>query len=188
MKLTIPEPSLVLLVGTSGSGKSTFARTHFRRTEVLSSDFFRGLIADDETDQAATADAFDALHFVAAKRLAAGRLTVIDATNVQLKAREPLIALARRFQVLLVAIVLDVPERTCAERNRARPDRQFGPHVLARQRKAFMRSIASLGNEGFHHIYILAPRDIDSVDIVRQPPGTDRRGLDDPFDPPDARL
>src|SRR3712207_3102140 len=130
MKLTIPELSLVVLVGPSGCGKSTFARKHFRATEVLSSDFCRGLVSDDENDQGATKDAFEVLRFVAAKRLAAGRLTVIDATNVQPEARKPLVALAREYHVLPVAIILNLPERLCHERNRERPDRDFGPHVV----------------------------------------------------------
>src|SRR3712207_149301 len=125
MKVTIPELSLVALVGPSGCGKSTFARRHFRATEVLSSDFCRGLVADDENDQAATKDAFAVLHFIAAKRLAAGRLVVVDATNVQAEARKPLVALAREYHVLRVAIVLNMPERLCQERNAARPDRSF---------------------------------------------------------------
>src|ERR687890_531653 len=122
MKLTLPELSLVVLVGPSGAGKSTFARTHFKPTEVLSSDFCRGLVSDDENDQSATKDAFEVLHFVASKRLAAGRLTVVDATNVQPEARKPLVALAREYHVLPVAIVLNLPERLCHERNRDRPD------------------------------------------------------------------
>src|SRR5690349_14802943 len=113
MKLTIPELSLVVLVGPSGCGKSTFARTHFKPTEVLSSDFCRGLVSDDENDQAATKDAFEVLHFIAAKRLAAGKLTVIDATNVQPESRKPLVALAREYHVLPVAIVLNLPDRLC---------------------------------------------------------------------------
>ena len=84
-------------IGASGSGKSTFARKHFKPTEVLSSDFCRGLVADDENDQTATKDAFEILHFIAAKRLAAGRLTVVDATNVQPEARKPLVELARQY-------------------------------------------------------------------------------------------
>lgn len=83
MKIAIPEMSLVVLVGVSGSGKSTFAAKHFRPTQILSSDFFRGLVSDDENNQAASAAAFDALHYVAGKRLAAGRVTVVDATNTQ---------------------------------------------------------------------------------------------------------
>lgn len=171
MKLTVSDPSLILLVGTSGSGKSTFARTHFRPTEVLSSDFFRGLVSNDENDQTATADAFDALHYVAAKRLAAARLTVIDATNVQPMARQPLIAMARRFDVPPVAIVLDIPKRICEERNRARQDRQLAPDVLARQHQALRRSISSLANEGFRRVYLLTAEEVDDVEIVREPPG-----------------
>src|SRR5215204_5973574 len=113
MKLTILELCLVVLVGPSGSGKSTFARTHFKPTEVLSSDFCRGLVSDDENDQSATKDAFEVLHAIAAKRLARGNLTVIDATNVQPDARKPLVELARRFHVLPLAIVLDIPEKLC---------------------------------------------------------------------------
>lgn len=182
MKLTIPALSLVVLVGTTGAGKSTFAGANFRPTEVLSSDFFRGLVSDDESDQAASGDAFDALHYVAAKRLAAGRLTVIDATNVQPYARTPLVALARAFHVLPVAIVLDIPERICEERNRARADRQFGPHVLARQRQHFKRSIGGLGEEGFRHVFVLKPEDVDGVEIVRLPLSNNRRDLHGPFE------
>lgn len=182
MKLTIPELSLVVLVGTTGSGKSTFARANFRPTEVLSSDFFRGLVADDENDQSATGEAFDALHYVAAKRLAGGRLTVIDATNVQQDARKPLVALARKFHVLPVAIVLDIPERICEERNRDRADRQFGPHVLARQRQQLKRSTGGLGKEGFRHVFVLKPEDVDGVEIVRQPLWNNRKDLRGPFD------
>src|SRR5882762_1926459 len=91
MRLTIPDMALVALVGVSGSGKSTFAAKHFRPTQVLSSDFFRGLVADDENDQSASAAAFDALHYVAAKRLEAGRITVIDATNTQRVPRKAIV-------------------------------------------------------------------------------------------------
>src|SRR5262245_17086849 len=100
MHIKIPHLSLVVLVGPSGSGKSTFARKHFLSTEVLSSDYCRGLVSDDENSQAATVDAFDVLHFIAGKRLAAGRLTVIDATNVQASARQPLVQLARKYHTL----------------------------------------------------------------------------------------
>src|SRR5919202_1470630 len=117
MKLTIPELSLVVLVGPSGCGKSTFARQHFKPTEVLSSDTCRGWVADDENDQAATPDAFAVLHFIAARRLAAGRLTVIDATNVQPEARRPLVALAREgFRHVHVLDGLEAIESATVER------------------------------------------------------------------------
>src|SRR5271154_2812567 len=121
--IDLPELSLVLLIGPSGCGKSTFARKHFRSTETISSDYCRGLVSDDESDQSASKEAFEVLHFIAAKRLARGRLTVVDATNVQPEARRPLVELARRYHCLPVAVVLDMPERVCQERNRDRPDR-----------------------------------------------------------------
>ena len=125
MPLIIPECALVVLIGPSGAGKSTFAQRHFRPTEVLSSDACRALVADSETDQAATPEAFEVLHFIAAKRLAAGRLTVIDATNVQPEARRPLLALAREYHCLAVAIVFDLPADICQAQNRRRPDREL---------------------------------------------------------------
>src|ERR687883_520126 len=149
--LSIPNLALVVLIGPSGAGKSTFARRHFLPTEVLSSDACRGMVSDDENCQAATKDAFDVLHYIAAKRLAAGRLTVVDATNVQAEARRPLVALARQYHCLPVAIVLNLPEKLCQERNRDRPDRDFGPHVIRRQRQDLRRSLHNLEREGFRH-------------------------------------
>ena len=149
MTISIPELSLVVLVGVSGSGKSSFAARHFLPTEVLSSDFCRGLVSDDENDQAATPAAFDVLHYVAGKRLEAGRLTVVDATNVQPEARKPLVALAKKHHVLAVAIVLDVPEAVCTQRNAARPDRSFGAHVLvcgrAKRHRTFRKIFSQHG-------------------------------------------
>jgi len=130
VKLTIPELAVVALIGPSGSGKSSFARKHFRQTEILSSDFCRGLVSDDENSQSATNEAFEVLYFIASKRLAAGKLVVIDATNVQAEARKSIIALARQFHCIPAAIVFDMPEKLCHERNRDRPDREFGPHVV----------------------------------------------------------
>src|SRR5205814_9635206 len=104
MKISIPNLSLVVLIGPSGSGKSTFARKHFLATEVLSSDACRGMISDDENNQAVTNEAFELLHVIASKRLALGRLTVIDATNVQPEARKPLVELAWKYHCLPVAI------------------------------------------------------------------------------------
>lgn len=183
MSFSIPNLSLVVLIGPSGSGKSTFARQHFLPTEVLSSDTCRGLVSDDENDQSATTDAFEVLHFIAAKRLAAGRLTVVDATNVQHEARQPLVALARKFHVLPVAIVFDLPEQVCQERNRERADRDFGPHVIRRQRSQLRRSLKSLKREGFRHIFVLtSPAEVDAATITRTPLWNDKRAEHGPFD------
>lgn len=183
MKITIPQLSLVVLIGPSGCGKSSFARKHFKLTEVLSSDFCRGLVSDDENSQPATKDAFEVLHFVARKRLAAAKLTVVDATNVQVEARKPLIALAREFHVLPVAIVLNLPERICQDRNRSRPDRAFGPHVIRNQAADLRRSLRGLEREGFRHVFVLSDvEQIDAVELERQPLWNDLKHEHGPFD------
>jgi len=183
MNITLPELALVVLIGPSGSGKSTFAWTHFKPTEVLSSDFCRGLVADDENAQSATNDAFEVLHFIAAKRLANMRLTVIDATNVQPYARKPLIALAREYHVLPVAIVFDLPVEVCYDRNKERTDRDFGQRVIAQQNQQLRRSMRDLKSEGFRRIYTLKSEDeVASVTIERERLWNDLKHEHGPFD------
>ena len=183
MQLGIPDFALVLMMGASGSGKSTFAAKHFRPTEILSSDRCRGMVADDEGDQAATDDAFDVLHYIAAKRLAARRLTVIDATNLRAEDRKVAVDLARKYHALPVALVLDVPEAVCAARNRIRPDRDFGPHVVRNHVGMLHRSLRGLQREGFRIVHTLSsPEAAEAAEVVRQPLFTDRRTDTGPFD------
>ncbi|MBH8557280.1 polynucleotide kinase-phosphatase [Hymenobacter negativus] len=164
--LKLPELSLILLIGSTGAGKSTFARRLFKPTEIVSSDACRGLVADDENDQSASKDAFELLHYLVAKRLKRGLLTVVDATNVQAEGRKPLVALARQYHVLPVAIVLDVPESVAQERNAERPDRRhLGRHIIARHRQDLRRSLRSLKEEGFRHIHHL--RNVGEIDAVQ---------------------
>ncbi|WP_187976667.1 AAA family ATPase [Mycetocola sp. JXN-3] len=183
IEVRIPEVSLVLLVGASGSGKSTFGREKFAPFEVVSSDFCRGLVAGDENDQSASKDAFDVLEYIVGKRLAAGRLTVVDATNVQPGSRASLINLARAHDVLPVAIVLDMPEQVCRERNRLRPDRQNSDAVITRQRDALRRSRKSMGREGLRGVHVLSsPEEADAAVIVREKLRTDLTDQHGPFD------
>jgi protein phosphatase len=169
VKITISERALVLLMGPAGSGKSTFARKHFRSTEVLSSDACRGLVFDDESDQSASKDAFEVLHLIAEKRLARGRLTVIDATNVQAAGRKSLLALAGKYRVPVAAIVLALPERLCIARDRARTDRRVGAAVIKQQMGDLRRSLSGLEREGFSQVHILKnPEEIESVSIRRK--------------------
>jgi polynucleotide kinase-phosphatase len=179
----IPELCLVALVGISGSGKSTFARKHFASTQILSSDAFRAMVADDENDQSASAEAFDALHYVAGKRLRAGRLSVVDATNVQPHARQSLVAVAREHDVLPVAIVLDVPEDECWARTQARPDRDFGRPVLSRQHRELRRSLKQLAREGFRQVHVLhGVAEIEAAEIGYERLFNNKKELTGPFD------
>ncbi|WP_329029389.1 polynucleotide kinase-phosphatase [Streptomyces sp. NBC_01423] len=182
--LPVTDLSLVVLIGASGSGKSTFARRHFKPTEVISSDFCRGLVADDENDQSASKDAFDVLHYIAGKRLAAGRLTVVDATNVQAEARRQLVRLAREYDVLPIAVVLDLPEEVCLARNAGRPDRADMPrHVIQRHRRELRRSLRGLEREGFRKVHILrTEEEVDRAEVVLERRYNDLRHLTGPFD------
>jgi predicted kinase len=170
MKITIPELSFVVLIGPSGSGKSTFARRHFKPTEILSSDVYRGLVSDDDNDQTATEDAFDALYAVARKRLARGRLTVLDATNVKPESRKKAVELAREYQRLPIVIVFDLPEQLCRERNAARPERDCGPYVVETQRRQMLRGLDDLEEEGFRRVYRLTSvEEVEAATVAREP-------------------
>lgn len=183
LMIEVPDFSLVVLVGASGSGKSTFARTHFLPTETLSSDYLRAVVCDDETSLDATSDAFAALHYLAGIRLSRRKLTVVDATNVQEHARKPLLELAARHHAVAVAIVLDVPEKVCHARNQSRPNRDFGPHVVQRHARELRRSLKFLKKEGFRHVFHLEGEDaIGSAQITRVPLWTDKRQEHGPFD------
>ncbi len=183
MSIKIPELSLVVLIGASGSGKSTFAKTHFQATEILSSDACRGLVSDDENNQAATNDAFDLLHYIASKRLSRRRLTVVDATNVQPEGRKQLVKLARQYHVLPVAIVLKLSDKVCHSRNQGRRDRNFGPHVIRQQSGQLRRSLRGLKREGFRSITILdSEESIAAVKIERQKLWNDLKHESGPFD------
>ena len=181
--ISIPELSLIVLIGASGSGKSSFARKHFKPTEVISSDFCRGLVSDDENNQDATRPAFDLLHIIASKRLELGRLTVIDATNTQVEGRKSLLALAKEYHVVSVAIVFDLPESVCQSRNQQRLDRTIPSGAVHRQVEQLRRSVRGLQKEGFRYVYTFHhPAELDDAVFERQPLWTNRRDESGPFD------
>lgn len=184
MTLNVPELSLVLLIGPSGTGKSSFARKHFKPTEIVSSDTCRGLVSDDDNDQTVTKEAFELLHFTLRQRFKLGKLAVVDATNLNQEDRAQLITVAREFHVLPVAMVFKIDEKICAERNEQRPDRNFGPHVLRRQFSLFRRGLKGLKREGIRQItYFNSPEDVDAVTgIERQPMWNNRKDDHGPFD------
>jgi polynucleotide kinase-phosphatase len=181
-ELRIPEMGLVLLVGVSGSGKSHFARRHFKPSQVVSSDYCRAVVSDDENDQSATGDAFDLLHYIVRTRLRRGLLTVVDATNVQPRSRQSLIEIAKEQDVLSMAIVLDVPEQVAVDRNAARADRDLPPHVVPRQRRELRRGLRMLRGE-FKRVYVLdSVEAIDAATVTYEKSWNDRRELTGPFD------
>jgi predicted kinase len=166
--LSVPADALILLIGIAASGKSTFARRHFAPTEILSSDAMRAMITDDPTAQGATDDAFELLHRILAMRLRRGRLTVVDATNVEDWAREQLVAVARRHRRPSVAIVLDLPIAVALERNALRAAPRPPPAALRRQHRWLRESLPSLADEGFATVHVLrAPEEIGAARVER---------------------
>jgi protein phosphatase len=183
MLIKIPAFSLVVLIGPSSSGKSHFAAKHFLPTEIVSSDACRAMVCDDENDMDATDDAFALLHTIVATRLSRRKLTVVDATNVQPEARRSLLALAREYHCLPVAVVFKLPEKVCQARSEAREDREFGKHVIRNQIRALRRSLKTLKKEGFRHLtHFASVEDVESASIKRQPLWTDKRSDEGPFD------
>ncbi|MDQ0396146.1 polynucleotide kinase-phosphatase [Labrys monachus] len=181
--LDIPDFSLVVLIGATGSGKSTFASRWFAPTEIVSSDRCRGLVSDDENDQTVSGDAFDLVRAIAEKRLKNRRLAVIDATNVRAAERKAWIELARRWHALPVAIVIDPGIDVCIERNSHRPDRPFGPGVPRRMVQEIRSGLRNLPREGFRQVWKLSSEAaVEAAVIARKPLWTDKRMDHGPFD------
>jgi len=182
--IQIPELSLVVLIGATGSGKSSFAKKHFKPSEIVSSDACRSMVSDDENNQAASGDAFELARCITGIRLKNGLLTVIDATNVQEESRRDWIKLAREHHFLPVAIVLNLSERVCADRNALRSDKAFGAHVIPQHISQLKRGFKKLKFEGFRNIIELrSPEEVDAViNIIRDPLYNNKKQEKGPFD------
>lgn len=165
--IEIPDPSLVLLIGSSGAGKSTFAARHFLPTEIISSDRCRAMICDDENDQTINAETFGLVHQIARLRLQRRRLTVIDATNLQFRDRLPLLQLAQLCEVPVVAVVFNVSLESCLAHNQARPGRQVPPEVLELHQQQLSATLSTLKSEGYSRIYVIEKSDLANV-VVRK--------------------
>ena len=182
-RIEIPEFCLVAMIGGTSSGKSSFALKHFKSTEVLSSDCFRGMVCDDENCQSVSGDAFDLLFYAANKRLNNMKLTVIDATNIQQSARKQIIDLAREQNVHAAAIVLNLPEEVMQARNKARPERNFPERVIRQHARDVKRSIRGLKREGFRFVYVInSLEQLENTEIVRTKLWNDKKDRHGPFD------
>jgi protein phosphatase len=170
MTIVIPASALVLLIGAAGSGKSTFAEHHFAAHQIVSSDRLRLAVSDREDDQSATPDAFALARTLVRMRLGRGLVTVVDATNVQHRARRTLIALAARYARPAVAIVFDLPEELVLARNAAR-SRTVPVEVVRRQLQDLRGSAEKLKDEGFASVTrLLSLEEIGAVVLDRRCP------------------
>jgi protein phosphatase len=183
MNLHFPELSLLLLVGSSGSGKSSFARKHFLPTEVLSSDFFRGMISDDQGDQRVSPDAFAVLHLALEKRLKHGRFTVLDTTHLKPSSRKAAFEYAQKAHVPVYAIVFDLPQELCQQQNLNRPDRVVESRVVTKHHELLQQALKEMQEEGFKAIHRLSSKEeVDSVVITRSRLSLNQTHDQGPFD------
>ena len=167
-RIEIHDPTLVVLVGAAGSGKSTFAARHFAEAEILSSDAFREILTGDAADQRATRTAFSIIHREVSKRLAAGRTVVVDATNVEAHARRALLARARLAEARSIGIVFALPRDVVLARNAARAGRVVDPEIVDRHIGRLEAALSTIGEEGFDQVVVLRKAaDVDMVTIAR---------------------
>ncbi len=182
MRIEIPANSFVALVGISSSGKSTFAKKHFFENEILSSDYFRGMLTNDENTQSVNEDVFETLYYIANKRLKRNLLTVIDATNLQRDARKKVLLQAKDQYVTSVAIVINTSLETAKARHELRDDRSFGVNVLTKQSHQLRKSINKLKREGFRYVFVIEEDDLNNVEIIRNKLRSDKNDESGPYD------
>ena len=162
--LRLVRPSIIVLCGPAGCGKSTFAEQHFRTTQIISSDWARARVADDERDQRYNLQAFALVHFLIEQRLTLNRLCVVDSTALTPLDRKELVGLARKYQVPTTLLVFNVPLQTCIERDEKR-ERSVGRPVVERQYQAFEQSKEAIPQEGFDQVVVFKDGDQEKVQI-----------------------
>ncbi len=183
MDIRIPEFTMVLMIGPSGSGKSSFARRHFSQTEIVSSDNCRAVVSDDPNSNKATTDAFELLHNITRARLKNRRLTVVDATNLEERHRASLIAIARQNDCPIAAVVMSTPLQTCLDRSHATEGARVPEHVIRHQHRRLRHNIRSIKKEGIRHQYVLTDQqEVDEATVTRSKLHLDQRENHGPFD------
>ena len=184
MKIYIPKQSLILLIGPSGTGKTTFAQRFFQPYEILSSDQCRAIIANDENNQSATEEAFQLLFTMLEMRLKNRLLTVIDATNVEKHARAQLLDIAKKYHIEPVAFLFNLPKAACFQLNEQRKVRHVPHHVIEKQHRFLSKSFMELGRENYQQIITInSLAEINQIEaIVRQPMFFEQMKDSGPFD------
>lgn len=160
--------TLLVLAGPAGSGKSTFARRRFAPTMIVSSDYCRALVCDDENNQRVSRDAFDLFYYIIHKRMFQGRFTVADSTALQPETRQRLLDLAHRHGYLTCLLIFNVPEKISRARNQQR-ERKVEEQVHSYHAGLLQQTLQAAPHEGWDRLYILSLEQIDTVAIEIEP-------------------
>src|SRR5829696_6537877 len=166
--LRLPDPCVVVLVGPSASGKSTWADEWFPTGQVVSADRLRALVGEDQHDQRAGTDAFAVLDLVLERRLRRRLLTVVDTLGLDRERRRGYVALARGHGLPVVAVAFDVPAAECRARNAARP-RPVPAKVLAGQLRRWAAVRDELAEDGFDAVVAPGPVHVVHPELVTAP-------------------
>jgi len=166
MELRLPAPCLVVLVGPTGSGKSTWADSHFASNEIVSSDRLRAMVGAGEDDQVAGTAAFEILERIVVERARRGLTTVIDTLGLDDGARQRWVDLAHQAGMPAYGVVFDTDPAVCEERNdlRARP---VPKAVLRKQLRRFKEVRAALDVEAFDGVYFEQPMAVVAPAVAR---------------------
>ncbi len=169
MELKLPSPALVVLIGPSASGKSTWASEHFERNEIVSSDALRATVGAGEDDQVVGTLAFDLLDRLLTERLRRGMTTVVDALGFDADLRRGWIATAATHDIPAHAVVSETPRDLCEERNAERL-RPIPATVLRKQLSRFKTVQSELHHDGFDtvHRVISEPRMVPIMGEMRR--------------------
>jgi protein phosphatase len=164
MQIRIPDPALVLLVGPTGSGKTTFAAANFKPAEIVSTDHLRGLLASDPADQSASAEAFRILSIIVNGRLARHLTTVVDATSLLAANRKRYRGFAAKYEVPVVVVAFAFAPHTYHARNQGRYGRVVDNDVVENQIEQMARAMDILRSEGYAALHVVRDGDQISVD------------------------
>jgi len=160
--ISLPRTTLLVLCGTPGCGKSTFASRYFRETMIVSSDQCRLLVSDSETNMAASKEAFKLFRFTIERRLSLGRFTVADSTAITRQARGELLHIGRKYGFNTTLLIFNIPEDVCQARNAGR-DRRVVRSVITRMQKMLRQTLHVVHNEGFDNVHVISEEDLNNT-------------------------